>query len=72
MEKEDWENYINENAYTDWINVYDPYNFTGFRKHYDIYSTPVAYLLNDKKEIIAKRVDIEVLEEILNDKIGAE
>jgi thiol-disulfide isomerase/thioredoxin len=72
VNKEEWEEYINENAYTDWLNVYDPYNFTGFRKHYDIYSTPVAYLLNDKKEIIAKRVDVEVLEEILYDKLGLE
>jgi len=70
VDKEKWEKYINENAYTDWINVYDPYNFSGFRKHYDIYSTPVAYLLNENKEIIAKRVDVDVLEEILNDKLG--
>jgi peroxiredoxin len=49
----------------DWINVYDPYHQTNFRKHYDINSTPVLYLLNEKKEIIAKRIDAEQLKEIL-------
>lgn len=72
IEKEKWEDYVKEKAYTDWINVYDPYNFTGFRKHYDIYSTPVAYLLNDKKEIIAKRVDVDILDEILSEEFGIE
>jgi peroxiredoxin len=54
-----------EDKELNWINVYDPYHQTNFRKHYDINSTPVLYLLNEKKEIIAKRIDAEQLREIL-------
>ncbi len=48
-----------------WINVIDPYNTSGFRKFYDIVSTPQMYLLNDKKEIIAKQISTEQLSEII-------
>jgi thiol-disulfide isomerase/thioredoxin len=40
-----------------WINVDGPRTVTGdFHPQYDIISTPVIYLLNEKKEIIAKRL----------------
>src|SRR5205085_7718474 len=53
-----WKNFIKENK-LDWINVSDLYNQTNFRSFYDIYSTPVIYLLDEKKHIIAKRLDTE-------------
>lgn len=49
-----------------WINVNDPYNTSGFRSFYDISSTPQLFLLNEKKEIIAKQITPEQLEEIIN------
>jgi thiol-disulfide isomerase/thioredoxin len=48
-----------------WINVYDPAPHYNFKEYYDIYSTPVIYLLNEKKEIMYKRLSVEQLEEIL-------
>ncbi len=39
-----------------WINVNDAENRSGYREKYDIYSIPVIYLLNSKKEIIAKHI----------------
>lgn len=40
-----------------WINVDGPRTVTGdYHEQYDIISTPVIYLLNDKKEIIAKKL----------------
>lgn len=40
-----------------WINVNGYYSASGdFHDTYDIYSTPVMYLLNEEKEIIAKRL----------------
>jgi thiol-disulfide isomerase/thioredoxin len=48
-----------------WINVYDPAPHYNFKDYYDIYSTPVIYLLNEKKEIMFKRISVEQLEEIL-------
>ena len=61
-----WKKYIRENK-LDWINVSDLYNQTNFRSFYDIYSTPVIYLLDDRKRIIAKRLDTEKLSEFIDD-----
>jgi hypothetical protein len=47
--------------------LYDPNNETNFRKLYDIYSTPVIYLLDENKKILAKRLNIEQIKEFIND-----
>lgn len=64
-----WKDYIKKEK-MDWLNVADPYYRSKFRDYYDIYSTPVIYLLDEKKEILAKRIDTEQLENILNKKLG--
>ncbi len=61
-----WKKYIRDNK-LDWINVSDLYNQTNFRNYYDIYSTPVIYLLDEKKRIIAKRLDTEKIRGFIND-----
>lgn len=61
-----WKKYIHDNK-LDWINVSDLYNQTNFRSYYDIYSTPVIYLLDDRKRIIAKRLDAEKVSEFIED-----
>lgn len=60
-----WKNYIKEHKLK-WINVSDLYNNTHFRNYYDIYSTPVIYLLDDQKRIIAKRLDTEKLRDFID------
>jgi thiol-disulfide isomerase/thioredoxin len=60
-----WKNYIKDHNLK-WINVSDLYNNTKFRNYYDIYSTPVIYLLDDKKRIIAKRLDTEKLRDFID------
>jgi thiol-disulfide isomerase/thioredoxin len=60
-EREDWIKYIKENN-LDWINVEDPEQKTAYKYLYDIYSTPVIYLLDKDKKIIAKRLGAEDLE----------
>ena len=60
-----WVEFIEEHAMDDWINAYDPYGWSKFRDNYDIYSTPVIYILNKEKEIIAKRLDVEKIEEFI-------
>jgi thiol-disulfide isomerase/thioredoxin len=67
--RDEWENYINENGY-DWINAWDPDQQTYFRFYYDIYSTPTLYLLDADKTIIAKRVDVDALEQMLDQLLG--
>lgn len=48
------------------INVNGPRAYTPFFKDlYDVYSTPVLYLLDENKKIIAKRLTVDVLESFL-------
>ena len=60
--------YVNENGIEKWINVSDTLHMTRFRDYYDIYSTPVMYLLDKDKKIIAKRLDPEALYEFMKQK----
>src|SRR5213078_625616 len=62
---EEWKKFIRENKLK-WINVSDLYNNTNFRAYYDIYSTPVVYLLDENKKIIAKRLDTEKLRDFID------
>ncbi|MBK3519210.1 TlpA family protein disulfide reductase [Carboxylicivirga marina] len=55
-EKDSWVEFIHNNELHDWIHLYDPYNRSNFRNNYDIYSTPVIYILDKDKKILAKRI----------------
>jgi len=66
VDKEKWKKFINKYGLGDYINVYDPTQRSNFRVHYDIYSTPVAYILDEDKDIMAKRLSPEVIEEFLD------
>lgn len=59
---DEWKKFIKENK-LDWINVHQPdqYQRAVTKKIYDIYSTPVIYLLDENKLIKAKRIDVEQL-----------
>lgn len=59
---EEWKKFIRENQLS-WINVHEPdqYRRAVTKKKYDIYSTPVVYLLDENKIIKAKRIDTEQL-----------
>lgn len=80
LENAAWKKYIRENQ-LDWINVSDnpeinknAYKYLqyttieslNFRDTYDIYSTPRVFLLDENKKILAKRIGVEQLEEMLN------
>jgi thiol-disulfide isomerase/thioredoxin len=60
----EWFKYIKEKE-LNWINAADLLGTAQFRKYYDIYSTPVLYVLDKNKKIIAKRIDVEKLEDFL-------
>jgi thiol-disulfide isomerase/thioredoxin len=54
-----WKNSIKKKK-MNWINVDGPRTLTGdYHEQYDIISTPVIYLLDKKKEIIAKKLPAE-------------
>lgn len=62
---DDWKRFI-RNKGLKWINVWDSYVATDFRNMYDIYSTPVIYVLDEKKKIVAKRLGAEQLPEFID------
>jgi len=54
---QEWLEFIKKHQMTDWTNAWDP--FDPFRINYDIHSSPVLYLLDENKKIIAKRIGYE-------------
>lgn len=40
--------------------------YTDFRNHFDVYATPVVYVLDKDKKIIAKRLPVEQLEDFID------
>jgi peroxiredoxin len=76
--KEAWMNYIHENNLKDWIHVYETAaqreaaNAAGranYRQLYDVYQTPILYLLDKDKRIIAKKLTYDQIDEVLNVKM---
>lgn len=63
----DWKKFIKEHK-LDWINVHQPdaYQRAVTKKIYDIYSTPVIYVLDENKIIKAKRIDSEQISDFID------
>lgn len=49
----------------DWINVYDGIHYNNLSVKYDIYSTPVIYILDKNKVIKAKKIGAEQVKEVI-------
>lgn len=49
-----------------WINVYDGAHYNNAIEKYDVYSTPVIYILDKNKVIKAKRIDAKQVKNIIN------
>jgi thiol-disulfide isomerase/thioredoxin len=64
--KEKWIKFVNEHKLYDWKNVWNPYDFS-YKKVYNIITTPVLFVLDKDKKIIAKRLEPKQIEEFLND-----
>ncbi len=61
----DMKKYINEKG-MNWINVNGPRAYTkDYHELYDIYSTPVIYILDENKKIIAKRLLTDQLRDFI-------
>lgn len=63
-EPEKWKAYIIKHN-LDWINVSDVFHTSNFRHDYDVISTPMIYVLDENKYIIAKKIDVGDLNGIL-------
>ena len=59
-------NYTIKNGLTNWTNVYDGAYINNLINKYDVYSTPVIYVLDGKKKILAKKISVEQVKEIIN------
>jgi peroxiredoxin len=73
-----WKEFINEHHLNDWAHVYQTkaarqaeidQQRPGYRQLYDITQTPTLYLLDKEKRIIAKKLTLEQLDELLQVKI---
>ena len=65
-----WKELVTERGLEGFVNVADPENKTNFQTLYDIYSTPVIYLLDKDKTIMVKRLEVEQLEKFLKHELG--
>jgi len=76
--QENWLNFIRTHNLGDWINVYqttaqhDAVAAAGrpdYRQLYDVYQTPVLYLLDKEKRIVAKKLTYQQVDEVINLKL---
>lgn len=76
--KDNWLKFIKENNLNGWTHVYqlpekqkaeEAAGKPGFRQLYDVYQTPVLYLLDKDKRIVAKKLSYQQLDEILDLKL---
>jgi peroxiredoxin len=52
-----WQEFIKEKKLYDWTHIYDPAHKSNYRAAYNVYTTPVIYLLDENKKILGKRLD---------------
>jgi len=64
-EKAIWKKYIEDNK-LDWINGWDPERKTNFGYYYNVETTPMVYILDRNKIIIAKKISVDDIESFIN------
>lgn len=65
VEMDKWKAYIRDNN-LNWINVADPKLQNNFRQEFDILTTPQIFILDKDKKILAKKIDEDNMEKILD------
>jgi peroxiredoxin len=58
-DREEWGAFLAQYNLFDWINVWDENHISRFKILYDARKTPGLYVLNEKKEIVAKKLTVE-------------
>ncbi len=64
-DRKEWSDFLIEHKLFDWINVWDPENTTNFKILYDARETPGVYVLNENKTIVAKKLSLNQIKEML-------
>lgn len=76
--REAWSQFIKDHNLRDWIHVYETNEHQeatekagqpGYRQLYDVYQTPILYLLDKDKRIVAKKLSYQQLDEVINLKL---
>jgi len=74
----EWQNFIKDHHIEQWTHVYQTKeqrdreaaeNKPNFRQLYDVYKTPTMYLLDESKRIIAKNLDVNGFDTIMNERL---
>ncbi len=63
--KEEWTEFLTKNNLYDWINVWDENHISQFKILYDGRKTPVVYILDENKKIIAKALSVEQIGDLM-------
>jgi AhpC/TSA family. len=75
---EEWKKFIRDHNLSGWLHVYqteqqakedEQAKRASYRQLYDVYSTPLLYLLDENKRIVAKKLTYLQLDEIINLKL---
>ncbi len=69
-DKEEWETFLTKHDMFDWMNVWDKDHSSRFKILYDARQTPGVYLLDSDKRIIAKKMDIKGLKQLIGQKLN--
>ena len=69
--KKDWLDFIDKHGLDGWINVWDPNQLSRFQINYDVRTTPMVYLLDKDKKIIAKKISVDSTMKILDELMGS-
>ncbi len=60
-----WVDFVNQHKLYDWINAWNPYDYK-FKVTYDVRSTPQIFILDQDKKILAKRIGVEQVKDIID------
>lgn len=66
VDEKEWKEFIEKSNMDDWINVFDRYQQSGFRRYFGVDTTPYVYLLDEKKVILAKKISLEDLDKFID------
>lgn len=61
-----WKKYVEENGYTDWINVWDAEGTANIYEKYSLHAIPQIYVLDEEKRVRYKDVFMDDLDRILH------
>ena len=64
--KDVWQTYIKDKNLSNWINVWDAKNKSKYRELFNINGTPMIFLLDEDRKILAKKITVEQLMNYFN------